>query len=438
MTRVLNLESTAERTERLAKALRDMANVQLPADRRLAAVRGLSSENDAAIAASLLNAYSAATPIVRRAILETAFARSDHLPAVVVAMEQNKLSPPALNAVQRTALIGQKNASFAKRAEALFATLKPVDDATLKRFVTALKAKRDTGAGQVIFSQHCAVCHRAHGIGFAVGPDLTSEFRRAEETIVRDILAPSAVIVAGHETYMVQTTDERVLSGVLAGESAASLTLALTGGVRLDVLRKDIKSLKSLDVSLMPESLAVTLKPSDVANVIAWLRQPPTRQVLFDDSPAFVDLLKEGGGSATLVTSDKHSGSASLRITPLQRHSKSIPGWAFRIRENPGAGEYRYLRLAWKAPKAAGVMVELADNGAWPSSGSPERRYYSGKNTSDWQATRVSEKRPTEWTVVTRDLWKDFGNLTLTGIAPTALGGPVWFDQIELLRTPEN
>ena len=438
LTRVLNLESTAERTERLTKALRDVGNVQLPADRRLAAVRGLASENDATIAASLLDAYPAATPMVRRAILETAFARSDHLPAVVMAMEQNKLPTPALNAVQRTALLSQKNAGFAKRAEALFATLKPIDDTTLQRFVTALKAKRDTGAGQVTFSQHCAVCHRAHGIGFAVGPDLTSEFGRAEETIVRDILAPSAVIVAGHETYMVETTDERVLSGVLAGESAASLTLALTGGVRLDVLRKDIKSLKSLDVSLMPESLAVALKPSDVANVIAWLRQPPTRQVLFDDSPAFVDLLKEGGGSATVVTDDKHSGSASLRITPLQRHSKSIPGWTFRIRENPGAGEYRYLRLAWKAPKAAGEMVELADNGAWPSSGSPKRRYYSGKNTSDWQATRVSKKRPTEWTVVTRDLWKDFGNLTLTGIAPTALGGPAWFDQIELLRTPDN
>ena len=138
------------------------------------------------------------------------------------------------------------------------------------------------------------------------------------------------------------------------------------------------------------------------------------------------------------MTGDKHSGSASLRITPLQRHSKSIPGWAFRIRENPDPGEYRFLRLAWKAPKAAGVMVELADNGAWPPSGSPERRYYSGKNRSDWQATRVSEKRPTDWTVVTRDLWKDFGNLTLTGIAPTALGGPAWFDQIELLRTPDN
>jgi putative membrane-bound dehydrogenase-like protein len=435
LTRVLKLETAAERKERLSKALREVADVQLPAERRLAAVRSLASENDAAIAASLLNAYPAATPPVRRAILETAFTRSDHLPAVVAAMEQAKLAPSALNAVQRTALLAQKNAGLAKRAEALLATLKPLDDATLQRFLTALKVKRDTVAGQAVFSQHCAICHRAHGIGFAVGPDLTAEFRRAEETIVRDILAPSTVIVAGHETYTVETTDGRVLSGLLAGESAASLTLAMAGGVRLDVLRKDIQSLKSLDVSLMPESLGVTMKPSDVANVIAWLRQPPVRQVLFDDNPAFVDQLTEGGGSATVVTSDRHSGSASLRVTPLQRHSSRIPGWAFRIRENPGPGEYRYLRLAWKAPDAAGVMVELANNGAWPSPRNPARRYYSGKNSTAWQATRVSEKRPIEWTMITRDLWKDFGDLTLTGIAPTAMGGPAWFDRIELLRT---
>ena len=37
---------------------------------------------------------------------------------------------------------------------------------------------------------------------------------------------------------------------------------------------------------------------------------------------------------------------ASRRISPLLRLAKRIPGWAFRIRENPGVGEDRYLRLA--------------------------------------------------------------------------------------------
>lgn len=47
----------------------------------------------------------------------------------------------------------------------------------------------------------------------------------------------------------------------------------------------------------------------------------------------------------------------------------------------------------------------------------------------------VASSQPEEWTVVTRDLWKDFGDFTLTGFAPTAMGGPALFDRVELLRT---
>ena len=80
-------------------------------------------------------------------------------------------------------------------------------------------------------------------------------------------------------------------------------------------------------------------------------------------------------------------------------------------------------------------MIELADDGRWPSASKPLRRYYSGKNTTSWEATQISSQAPTEWTIVTRDLWKDFGDFTLTGIAPTAMGGEVLFDRIELLRS---
>ena len=35
---------------------------------------------------------------------------------------------------------------------------------------------------------------------------------------------------------------------------------------------------------------------------------------------------------------------------------------------------------------------------------------------------------------MTCDLWQDFGTFTLTGIAPTAIGGDALFDRIELLE----
>ena len=80
------------------------------------------------------------------------------------------------------------------------------------------------------------------------------------------------------------------------------------------------------------------------------------------------------------------------------------------------------------------MMLELAAQGSWPPADKPLRRYYSGQNTSGWQATRIAEEAPTEWTVVTVDLWKDIGEFTLTGIAPTAMEGPALFDRIELLQ----
>jgi hypothetical protein len=40
---------------------------------------------------------------------------------------------------------------------------------------------------------------------------------------------------------------------------------------------------------------------------------------------------------------------------------------------------------------------------------------------------QVAEQAPRDWVVVTRDLWKEFGTMTLTGIAPTAMGGDAFF-----------
>ena len=436
LIRLLKIESPNDRQKRLDKAIKQLSNVQSPTPQRLAAVNSLTNEKDISIASGLLAAYPTATPPIRNAILKAVFSRKEYFPSIIRAMENKQLPAAAMNAVQRTSLL-QTDSSLAKRANDIFQRIQPKKE-TVKPFIKALSAKRDIAEGHISFIKHCATCHKAHGTGFTLGPDLTSEFRRAEETIVQDILAPSSKIVGGYETYVIETNDGRVLSGVLANESGSSLALNLPGGQQLDVLRKDIKTLKSLDVSIMPESLGISLKPKEVANIIAWLKQPPTRQVLFEDNAKILEWLSEGKGRATIDTIEKISGLASLKITPPQRYSSNIPNWSFKIREEPSLGEFRYLRLAWKAPDANGVMLELANDGKWPEPNNANGRYFSGKNTSNWKAKQLKKSPPKEWTIVIRDLWKDFGNLTLTGIAPTALGGPVWFDQIELYRTKPN
>ena len=231
------------------------------------------------------------------------------------------------------------------------------------------------------------------------------------------------------------TSDGRVFNGLLAGESPTSITLNQAEGKQQMILRRNIEELKAIPVSLMPDDLRKQVSPDDFADLLSWLRRPPTQLVLLDENRDLLSALNEGSGLAQFIDQDKFVGRFSLQVTPPQRYSRRIRDWDFRIRERPGPGEYRYLRFAWKTNEGHGVMIELADNGGWPPPDRSLRRYHAGKNSSSWESVEISDEVPRQWTVVTRDLWKDFGDFTLTGFAPTAMGAAALFDRIELLQS---
>jgi hypothetical protein len=140
-------------------------------------------------------------------------------------------------------------------------------------------------------------------------------------------------------------------------------------------------------------------------------------------------------GTAAREDRDCFSGACCLRVTPLQRFSSRLPGWNYRIVEKPGPGEYRYVRFAWKKVGGAGIMVQFHSSGAstW------NQRYVAGTPAVPWPALKVAAKAPADWEVVTRDLYKDFGELTLTGFALTPIDGTAGlFDHFYLGRTVED
>lgn len=141
--------------------------------------------------------------------------------------------------------------------------------------LTALKQEPDLEEGRIFFTAICATCHRSKGIGVVVGPDLDAEFQRAPEVILRDILFPSEAASPGYETVLAKTRRGETLLGVIASESPTSITLRLPGGVERTLLRKRVSIRTLHNVSLMPAGLGATLTPGQVANIIAYLRQPP-------------------------------------------------------------------------------------------------------------------------------------------------------------------
>ena len=163
--------------------------------------------------------------------------------------------------------------------------------------------------------------------------------------------------------------------------------------------------------------------------------EPPKE--IFEDDEKLVALLAEGGGTATIEPADKASGKASIKVTPDQKFNANLPGLQVKIRENPAPGEFRYIRFAWKKKGGASICLQLNHDGAWGPGGSGKEgakfRYHSGPAEVYGGSLAVGDKLPEGFVVVTRDLFADFGEFTLNGIALSPVDGEfALFDQIYL------
>lgn len=95
-----------------------------------------------------------------------------------------------------------------------------------------------------------------------------------------------------------------------------------------------------------------------------------------------------------------------------------ITGLSLPIRENPGPGEYRYITFAWIKWGGEQIGIKLQHDPSGRQSGEGRKHnytYYAGKGDSIRTGIMVDDKVSGRWMVVTRDLWRDFGDFTLTG-----------------------
>lgn len=427
--------------ERVAPVAEALLDARQPVELQSQAVAALNESPNEEVAPLLLAGWAGYSPRLRDEVLEALLARTNRLPVLLEAIAQGDVAASTVTAIRRVQLLEHPDEAIRTQAARLLA--RPANDAEREalfaRYGAALDAPRDRERGKKVFAQHCAACHRVEEVGHEVGPPLASAINRPDDSLLNEILDPSSRITEGFQTYTVVTTGGRVLTGLLAGESATSITLRRDKDAEDVVLRKDIDQIVAVSKSLMPENIEELVSPQDLADLLSYLRDvfgPPSAPVvtLFDDEAEFVEALPKGRGEA-MLDEDAFVGEAALKITDLQRYAEHVPGWEFRIAEHPGPDAFRYLRLAWKSINGEGVGLELADRGTWGPAESSARRYYSGQNTAPWHAQQISAEAPREWTVVTIDLWKDNGEFVLTGIAPTTMGGHALFDRIELLRT---
>ncbi len=96
-----------------------------------------------------------------------------------------------------------------------------------------------------------------------------------------EILDPNRNVDTRYLAYVAVTRSGRTFTGILANESATSITLRGQEGKEQVLLRSELDELQSVGKSLMPEGLEKELSKQDVMDLIAYLTaqgQPAKRQ----------------------------------------------------------------------------------------------------------------------------------------------------------------
>lgn len=255
-------------------ALADLLAPAQPPEVQRAAVQSLALQRDALVPGLLLGRWRTLGPALRSEVLESLFRRPERLPALLDAIEQGGVAAGDLAAERRQALLRHRDQAVAERAARLLGTPSSSRQDVVEKYRKALEGlKGDSIRGAEIFKKTCSACHVLGGEGTAVGPALAGAALGTDALLVA-LFDPNREVQGPFVNYLVQTKDGATYAGILAEETATSLTLRRAQGEQDVILRVNVKELVSSRLSLMPENLEAGLDPQGLADLLRYVQAP--------------------------------------------------------------------------------------------------------------------------------------------------------------------
>ena len=240
-----------------------------------AAIETLGTFSSPTIAEPLLLAWSKLSPKLRGTATEVLFARSDRLTQLFDNVDSDKISLADIGTPRLQIAAKSRDPKIKSRASKYLANMGSGDRSKiLAKYQSALSLDADADRGRKLFAQHCSVCHKMNGIGHEIGPNLASIRTRGAETILVNVIDPNREVNPQYLNYVLLTQDGRAVTGMVAAETASSVTLRRAESASDTVLRVDIEELKSTGLSIMPEGMDKSINVQDMADIISFLMQP--------------------------------------------------------------------------------------------------------------------------------------------------------------------
>jgi putative membrane-bound dehydrogenase-like protein len=262
------LDAPSQETESLGALLRP----QEPLAIQQAALAGLGRGSGERVAGILLAGWRGYSPMRRAEVLGILFRRQEWISALLRAVERGEIAAGQISAAYQQKLLGHSQEAIRERAAKLFTATDSDRQRVVKQYEGVSDLAGDATRGRAIYQQTCSVCHRLKGEGNEAGPDLGSMADKPAAQLLEAILDPNRAVEARYFSYTAVTQSGRETSGIIAVETPNSITLKTATGSEEVILRSDLKQLTASGLSLMPEGLENSLKPQDLADVIAYIK----------------------------------------------------------------------------------------------------------------------------------------------------------------------
>ncbi len=284
--------------EKARDTLTGLLDPRRPLSLQTAAVRAFADYREPEVAGLLLARWREYPPEVRAEVVHALLSREQWTLAYLRAAAKGDASVAPVELTRRDLLVKHRDEAIRSLASKLFAGSTASRGAVVADYRAALKLKPDAANGARVFEKTCAACHQIGAQGHAVGPALASSSARDPEALLTHILDPNAYVPPNYVQYVVVDRKGRTFTGLIAAQTATSITLKRENDAADTILRGDIDELTSTGRSLMPEGLEKGVSKQEMADLIAFLMEAvvkpgakadPTRERDFGTLPGPVE-----------------------------------------------------------------------------------------------------------------------------------------------------
>jgi putative membrane-bound dehydrogenase-like protein len=251
-------------------------------DHRRRLLDSLVRSTDEAVGDQVLNVYARLEAELKPAAIELLTSRSTWSKQLLDAIKVGRISKDAVTVNQVRKLLKLGDKELTSRVEATWGKLRTDRNPQREQVVAQMRdlvrnGHGDPVAGQAVFGRLCGQCHKIHGQGQDVGPDITVNGRSNFEQLLSNIFDPSLVIGAAYQPRIVSTGDGRVLTGLLVEDGPQRVVLKLQGGKLETIPRSNVDEIETSRLSLMPEGVETQYKPQEIIDLFAFLKldRPP-------------------------------------------------------------------------------------------------------------------------------------------------------------------